>query len=123
MALSHPLTARSAFAASVLSLIDAVASGLLVFRSGTTDLCSITLADPSFTQVQPVLNSNAAPAAGTVTVTGVTDNFEFRDSAGNWVFGGTVTGTGGDGDIEITNTNLVVNDTITLTGFTYIACP
>lgn len=55
----------------------------------------------------------AADAAGTAA------HFRLYDSAGTTChLQGTVTGTGGGGDLELNNTVLAVGQTVTITGFT-----
>ena len=64
-----------------------------------------------------------AGAGGSWTITasagGVAASFRIKDSAGTTChLQGTVTATGGGGDLTLDNTNIATNQTITITGFT-----
>ncbi|MDH5528350.1 MAG: hypothetical protein OEY97_13750 [Nitrospirota bacterium] len=57
------------------------------------------------------IQDNLADASGTATW------FRLRDSAGTYVIDGSVTATGGGGDIELSDVNILANGTVTITAF------
>lgn len=123
--------ARNASTAGVVGLIDAgIGPGTIQIRSGAqpatagtaasgTLLATVTLGDPAF----------GAPATGTATgadpapVTGVADGaagwFRVLDSTGATVFDGSVTVTGGGGDMTVATTTISVGVSVDVTALSY----
>lgn len=125
MTISHSTAARNAAADAVVDQVDTGttdAQGDFVIMDGASDLIEWNLQDPAFgaaSSGQATLNgttlSTTADAAGTA------DNFEVRDKDNNKVYGGSVTGSGGGGDVEIDNTSVASGQNADLTSHSYSA--
>lgn len=130
MALTHTTAVRNVLANAVWTAIDA-GSGNATIQitktagnyTGANLLAAITMADPAF----------STASGGTITALGVpledssADNtgtaVEFRviDPSGTEIFKGTVTATGGGGDMEISSTAITAGDAVRVNSFTYSA--
>lgn len=124
MALSHSSSLRNSFATAVHNAINAGSGpGKLILKAGATILGTIILNDPAGSvsgatltiDVDPLPEDPAADAAGTI------DAFEFRDSDNNLVLSGTVTATGGGGDLTIATTSIPSGNPLRLDSFVYTA--
>ena len=125
--------ARNAAADAVVDRIDAGAgAGTLKIYTGSqpadaddaesgTLLVTITFSDPAFgaaasgsaaADTTPALSA-AAVAAGTAGW------FRVEDSTGANVFDGSVTATGGGGDIELDNTSIASGQTVTVSSLSF----
>lgn len=132
MALTHVTAVRNSLAAIISTATDfstGNASGHVMITktagtySGVNLLAEIPLANPSF----------GSPSTGTITALGVpvedssADNtgtaveFKIIDRAGTEVFRGTVTATGGGGDMELSSTAITAGDAVRINSFTYTA--
>jgi len=123
VSVTHPTTVRNSLADLVVDLIDAGAgAGTLELQtSGAVEVATITFGDPAF----------GAAAAGTATANATTPDssatggtiakFAAQDSDGNDAFLGSVTATGGGGDIEMNSVVISALQTVTLTSLTYSA--
>jgi hypothetical protein len=128
MALSHSTAARNAMADAVVDLVDGGATdaqGDLVLFEDTTEIVRINLQDPAFgaassgvASMQGLPLSNTASAS--TTGTGV-NGFEVQDKDNALVFDGTVTSTGGGGDLEIDNQSVNSGQTVEVDQFDYTA--
>jgi hypothetical protein len=89
--------------------------------SGTL-LGTLTLADPAFgaaTTASPaVATANAVTGDSSADASGTAGWFRVYDSAGTARWDGAITGTGGGGDMEISNVNVVAGGTINITAWT-----
>jgi hypothetical protein len=130
MALTLPVGTRNAMCDTAVDRFDAgTAAGTIEIRSGTrpasaddlatgTLLATVTLVDPAF--------GTAADGSATLTdppsVTGAADGtatwFRGLDSAGATVLDGSVTATGGGGDLELSTTTISVGLEVDVTGGT-----
>jgi hypothetical protein len=126
-------TARSAAADAVVDLIDAgAAAGTLKIYSGSvgttandtpagTLLATVAWADPAFGAASSGVATATDPASVNASATGTAGCFLVEDSNGNNVFDGTVTATGGGGDLTLSSTSLVSGSPVDITSFTYTA--
>lgn len=127
MAIRPSTALRNAMAAQVAAITDAGAgAGVLQLRTGAqpangdaadagTLLASFTLADPSFTNAGGVATLDADPDLATVGVAaGTAAHFRIKDSTGANVTDGSVTTSGGGGDLIVDNTNIAVDQTVTI---------
>jgi len=122
MALTLEGVARNAACDAVVDLLDGgAADGYVEIRTsgGTTLLVSIDFNDPAFgaaaagvanVSVSPSAPSAAAVADGDAAVC------RFYDSDDQLVMSGTVTATGGGGDITIADVTIASGATVTITG-------
>lgn len=131
MATRLSTTARNAAADAVVDLIDAgAAAGTLKIYSGAqpanadttpagTLLATVAWADPAFGAASSGVATATDPAAVLGVAAGTAGCFLVEDSNGSNVWDGTVTATGGGGDLELATTTISVGVTVDITGFTY----
>ena len=86
--------------------------------SGTL-LVEFTLGSDWATQSGGVLTFSSVPLSGTASGTGTAGHYRIKDSAGTTVhMQGTVTATGGGGDMTIDNTSIASGQTVQITAWT-----
>ena len=127
MALEHSLAVRSSAANAVVDSIDggSGAGTFILLTAADAEVATLTFSDPAF----GAASNGIATAASITSDTSATGNasaitkFEIRDSDATLIFEGTVTGTGGGGDIEMTNTTVANGETVNCTSFSYTAMP
>lgn len=122
---------QNAAADAVVDLLDAGAgAGTLKIYSGTqpadaddaasgTLLVTLTFSDPAFGAAAAGVATANAITDGTAVATGTAGWFRCEDSAGTTVFDGDVTATGGGGDLELDNTSIATDQTVSITSLTY----
>ena len=123
MSLTHVVAIRNTLADTVVDLIDfAAGAGTLIFQtSGDVEVATLTFSDPAF----------GAASTGTATASAITDDssatggtvgkFRIKDSDAAEVVSGTVTATGGGGDITLSSLVITATDTVSMTSLTYSA--
>lgn len=123
MALTHVTAVRNTLADAIDDAVNAGAgAGTLEFQtSGDAEVATLTFSDPAF----------GAASSGTITAGTITDDtnatggtvskFRIFDSNSTEVLSGTVTATGGGGDIELSSVSVGAGDTVSLTSLTYTA--
>jgi hypothetical protein len=127
MALTHVTAIRNSLADLVVDAIDVGttdASGdLIVQTAADATLCTINLnAPPAFGAASSgTATANGLPKEGTATAAGTAAKFRVRNRDNSEVFQGTVTTTGGGGDMELSSTTIAINDVIRINTFTYTA--
>lgn len=127
MAISHSTAARNGMADSVDASVntgttDAGGDFVIIESAGPTDLVSIILQDPAFgAAAAGVITLAGTPLSNTAGATGTADTFEIRNRDNAVVIDGTVTATGGGGDVEIDNTSIASGQTVELTSLTWTA--
>ncbi|WP_433252876.1 hypothetical protein ACQPYK_08590 [Streptosporangium sp. CA-135522] len=131
MAIRLPTTVRNIAVDAVVDLLDAGSGAATIeVRTGSqpasadsaatgTLLATFTLADPAF----GAASSGTATLAGTPRSTtgaaaGSAGWFRAKDSSGTTVFDGSITATGGGGDLELNTVTISVGVTVNLTGGT-----
>lgn len=83
-----------------------------------TLLVAYTLASDWATQASGVLTFSGAPIAGTASGTGTAGHYRFKTNGGTIKMDGTVTTTGGGGDMTVDNTSIASGQTVNITGWT-----
>lgn len=125
MAITHATALRTAIADLVDDYCNAGsgAAKLKIRSSGNTVLATITLADPAFGAGSAGAVSLASlPKSDTsADATGTAANFIITDSDDNTVISGTVTVTGGGGDLTLDSLSITAGQTVTITSGTYTA--
>lgn len=125
MALTHVTAVRNAMADACVDVIDTGttdANGdLEIMTSGDAEVATLECSNPAF----------GAAAGGTATAATISDDtnaaggtaalFRFKDRDNGEVFRGTVTATGGGGDIELSSVAIGATDTVSISSFTYSA--
>lgn len=81
-----------------------------------TLLATITLQDPSFAAWSSGSSAVNDPAGVTAVADGTAGYCRVKDSAGNTVMDGTVTATGGGGDLTIASVSITTGQTVDVTG-------
>lgn len=126
MALTHVTAVRNALADEVVDRFDVgttdAAGDILVQTSGDADLVTITLNNPAFGAASSGTATAAGlPVEGTATGAGAAAKFRARDRDNGEIFQGTVTATGGGGDMELSSVDIAINDVVRINTFTYSA--
>ena len=122
MALTLTTAARNAAADAVVDLCDSGASAgnLKLYHSdGTTVLSTHALNDPAFGAAATGTATANAIGSATASGTGTATTFKLFDSDSTEVLSGTVTGTGGGGDITLDSTSITSGQTVNITSLTY----
>ncbi len=133
MAITFSNALRTARAAAIITACDAGSgAAILEIRTGSapagpdsaatgTLLASITLNDPSFIAgAAGVISIDESPTISDTSAdaTGTAGHFRIKTSAGAGVVDGTVTATGGGGDLTLNTVSLVSGAAVTITGGT-----
>lgn len=129
MAWQLATSARNAALDAVVDLIDAGSgAGTMQIRTGTppgvgnaatgTLLATVTFADPAFGSASSGSASLTDPAGVTAVATGTAGYVRILDSNANAVLEGTVTATGGGGDVTLSTVSIVSGATVDITGGT-----
>tara|TARA_R100001086_G_scaffold245696_1_gene176939 strand:+ start:538 stop:924 length:387 start_codon:yes stop_codon:yes gene_type:complete len=126
MSLTHVTAVRNALADEVVDRIDVgtadTEGDIEIQDSGNSTLCVIDLANPAFGAASSgVATAQSLPVEGTCTGAGDADHFLVRDRDNAEIFRGTVTATGGGGDMQLSSVTLAVDDVVRLNTFTYTA--
>ena len=124
MAVTHNTTVRNAVADVVVDAIDAGGAGSIVFQDGSqsdSDVATLAFSNPSF----------GAAASGVATANSITDDtdcnagtvskFTVYSGGAADIFSGSVTATGGGGDIILSSVAIGQGDTISISSLTYEA--
>lgn len=124
-------SARNASTDGVVDLLDAgPGAGTIDIRSGTQPatandaatgslLATVTLADPAFGASSTGTATGTDPAAVTASGTGTASWFRAKDSTGATVFDGSVSATGGGGDMQLSSTSLSTGVQVDVTSLSY----
>lgn len=131
MATRISTAARNAAADAIVDLLDAGAgAGYVEVRTGSqpatpntaatgTLLATLPLSDPAFGAASNGTATAAAITSDTAAdATGTAAWFRAYDSAGNAVIDGSVTATGGGGDMTLSSTSIVTGGVVNVTGWT-----
>ncbi len=123
MALTHATAVRTTLADAVDALVNTGSgTAVLRLRDSTTVLVSFSLQNPAFGNGSSgTISITGAPLTATIASSGTVDGFQVLDRDGTVIFSGSVTATGGGGDIEMADTTLVVTEAAKLDSFTYNA--
>jgi len=129
MAIHLSTAAQNAAANAVVDLIDGGSAGTLKIYSGSqaananttpagTLLATVAWANPAFGNASSGVATATDPASVNASATGTAGCFLVEDSTGANVFDGTVTATGGGGDLTLSTTSLVSGSPVDITSFT-----
>lgn len=132
MVIRLPTASRNAAVAAVANLVDAdVGAGTIQIRTGAqpatgndaasgTLLATVTLADPAWSgPVVGVMTLDTTPVLSTTGVAaGTAGWFRMLDNSGDSILDGSVTGTGGGGDLELNTTTISIGLTVDITAGT-----
>lgn len=126
MALTHATATRNAIADLIDTLVNtgSGSNGQIVIKdSGSTTLATINLADPAFgAAASGVITLQSVPVTDTsADATGTAATFSLLDKDGTTILSGTVTATGGGGDMELVSTSITSGQPVQITSLTYTA--
>jgi hypothetical protein len=123
-AITHPAAVRDTLAKKLLGQIDSANyAKVVLLTSGDAPLDSVTLQNPAFTQSGATLTLIGGPISSTAVGDGTIAKFILKTANGRTIFAGSVTATGGGGDLTVDNTSVVVGQTVNLTSLTYTIMP
>lgn len=122
-AITHATATRNAISDAVDAHINTGGgTAVLKIRQSTTDLVSFNLQNPAFgASSSGTITLAGVPIAATAGAAGTADGFQILDRGGALVLSGSVTGNGGGGDIEVSNTSIANGQSCSLTALTYTA--
>lgn len=130
MALTHATTIRNGLADYVVDALDTGSADpngdIQVATSGafSTILALLQFANPAFgAAAGGVATANAIASDTNAPNSGTAANFRVRDRDNVEVFRGSVSATGGGGDMQLSSVGIVAGDTVSLTSMTYTAAP
>lgn len=124
MALTHSTSIRNRIADLVVDSIDVAASPgtLKIYHSdGTTVLATLTFSVNAFGSASSGVATANSISTSNATAAGTATTFRIFDSTSTEILRGSVTTTGGGGDLTITNTSIAINDPISVSSLTYTA--
>lgn len=125
MALTHVTSVRNTLADAIDTACNAgstnSAARLIIMTSGDAEVATLNMADPAFGAA-----SSGAITAGTISddtnaTGGTAALFKIQDKDNNEVYRGTVTATGGGGDLELSSTSISAGDTVSISSLVYTA--
>lgn len=119
MAVTLSSSAAAAACDAIVDLVDGATGGNARLRlyQDTTLLVTITLGDPAFGNANSfgIAEASGLPKEGVCIHDGAANTFQLQNGNGTVVAFGTVTGTGGGGDLTISPKNtLATGDIVTL---------
>lgn len=131
MAITHtnvtPLFVRNVLADAVVDLIDGGTTDpngdLVIMTSGDVEVATLAFANPAFGAAASAVATANAIADDTSATGGTAALFKVQDRENREIFRGTVTATGGGGDMELSSVTIGATDTVSVTSFTYTASP
>ena len=105
MAVTHPAAVRNTIADTVVDLIDAGAGAgtLEIQTGGSVEVATLTFSDPAFGNAAAGVATAAAITSDTNATGGTAAQFVIQDSNSTAVINGSVTATGGGGDIQLSS--------------------
>lgn len=120
MAIVLTIAAKNAALDSVVDLID-VGSGasgsLKIFNEANVELATLPLSSPAFGSANAgTVLANAVTSDSTVNA-GTASKFKVFNKDDSEIFSGVVTSTLGGGDLTLSNINLVVGDSVSVSSF------
>jgi len=112
---------KNAMLNSLVDLIDqgsTNSSGKLIFKTGSTStVATLTLSNPAFGDASAGSVSANSITADTNAVGGTIATFSVVNRNETEIFSGTVTATGGGGDIELSTLSITSGDHVSLSTF------
>lgn len=125
MTISHAAATRNALASAYAAQVDAgttYAGGRLVFKtSGDVEVATLILSATSFAAPSNGVIVANAISPDTNATGGTVAKFSIESRAGAETLSGTVTASGGGGDITLSSTGIGAGDTVSVTSLTYEA--
>lgn len=123
MAITHVTAVRNSLAGVISAAADAGAgAALIVLRTAANaEVATLTMSATAFgAAASGVITANAI-TSDTNATGGTVANFILTDSNSNEVYSGTVTVTGGGGDLELSSLAIGAGDTVSISTWEYTA--
>lgn len=125
MALTHATVVRNTLADAIDTAVNAGTTNpngqVVIMTSGDVEVATLNMSNPAF----------GAAASGAITAAAISDDtsatggtaalFKVVDRDGTEVYRGTVTATGGGGDMELSTVTIGAGDTVSISSFVYTA--
>lgn len=123
MALTHVTAVRNTLANAIATAVDAgpTAGQLVIMTSGDVEVATLTFSDPAFGAADTGAITANAITSDTSATGGTAALFKVTDSTGAEVYRGTVTATGGGGDLELSSLTIGAGDTVSVSSLVYTA--
>lgn len=124
MAITHPTAIRNTLATAIRTAIDGGggAGKIEIYNAGrATLLGTCTCSATSGTVATGTLTFNAITQDSAADATGTAALFDVKDFAGTTVFSGTITATGGGGDLTMPSVSITAGEPIQITSLIYSA--
>lgn len=125
MAITHTTTVRNGLADYVVDAVDngtTDANGDLVINtSGDVEVATLGFSNPAFGAASTGTATANSISSDTNATGGTAAKFVVQDRDNTTVFQGSVTATGGGGDMELSSVAIGAGDTVSITTFTYTA--
>ena len=128
MAITLETNARNAACNGVVDLVDggtgSPTSGTLEVKSGASttvgvnEVANLEFANPAFGDAATGVATANGITSDTSAAGGTASNFTVFDSDGTAVFAGSVTATGGGGDLQLSSVAVGAGDTVSCSSFT-----
>lgn len=131
MAVQLPQAYRQAACDAIVDGVDAGAgAGTLQIRTGSapdpdvaatgTLLATLTFSDPAFgaADTDGIATANSITQDSSADATGTAAHFRVLDSDSNLIWQGSVTATGGGGDLELTTVSITSGQPVSVTSMT-----
>lgn len=123
MAVTHATAIRNTIADAVVDAIDAgVGDGTLELQtSGAVEVATLTFSATAFGAASSGVATAAAITDDTSATGGTITQFQIKDGSGTVIISGSVSASGGGGDIVISSTSIGAGDTVSASSLTYTA--
>lgn len=125
MAITHETAVRNGLADFIDDQINSgsgTSGGQIIFQtSADAEVATCTLGDPAFGSASGGVITANSISDDTDATGGEVDNFIITDRDGTTILSGTVTATGGGGDIELSSTTIGAGDTVSVSSLSYEA--
>ena len=123
MSVTHPAAVRTIIADAVVDSIDVGGAGTLIFNtSGDVEVVTLAFGATAFGAASgPTATANAITEDSNATGGTVAKFAMANGSAAAAGFAGSVTATGGGGDITLTSLTIGASDTVQVSSLTYTA--
>lgn len=125
MAITHVTSIRNGLADYVVDAIDGGAGDangdLVIMTSGDVEVATLAFSDPAFGTASSGTATAATISDDTNATGGTAALFKVQNKANSEIFRGSVTATGGGGDLQLSSVAIGNGDTVSVTSFTYTA--
>lgn len=125
MATTHTATVRNGIADYVVDQLDTgttdATGDIVIMTSGDVEVATLALSNPAFGAAAAGVATAAAITSDPSATGGTAALYKAQNRDNTEIFRGSVTATGGGGDIELSSINIGASDTVSLSSLTYTA--